>query len=490
MVETMPFRSPRQGYERSRLTPMNDETVSQPACAVAGPESHGACLTPLSTPRAYAHCTLASLAVKVFGAATGILAARLLGPEGRGELAVIVFLPTLVAAIGGLSLPQAIAFEVSRAPEREDELAASGVCAGLILGFLEAALLIPLVWVFLPADKLQLAPIAAAFMVYVPVVYAGCCLMGVDQGAGRFREFSIFQPLSGGIYLAGVLLLAAIGKVTPVGCAGAMLAGAFSVPLLRGTTLRLALSRAKVSWPAARTLLRRGLALHLPALAGLALMRSDMLVLVRTVPAAAIGLYAAGLAVAVGHIGTANPFVQVGFRAVAAERDLPRALSILSRHFRMAQVVVLAGGVLTALLAPWLIHLAFGARFAGAIPVAYWLIAATTLWGLAQILDQMLRALEHTMPGMVSNAVGLGLVFAIGVPASLRFGIVGMGAALVVAQGVNLCLLLRYCLSGLQIQADDLCGISPARLAEACGQAWRLVADGAWRGRADVPATG
>ena len=453
---------------------MNDETVSQPACAVAGLGPDGARPAPLSTPRAYAHCTLASLAVKVFGAATGILAARLLGPEGRGELDVILFFPVMVAAMGGLSLPQAIAFEVSRAPEREAEFIASGVCAALILGFLEAALLIPLVWVFLPADKLQLAPVAAAFMVYVPVVYAGCCLLGADQGAGRFRVYSLFQPLSGGVYLAGVLLLAAMGKATPVGCAVAMLAGAFSVPLLRGRRLRLALSRAKVGWPAARTLLRRGLALHLPALAGLALMRSDMLVLVRTVPATAIGLYAAGLAVAVGHIGTANPFVQIGFRAVAAERDRARALSTLSRHFRMAQVVVLAGGVLTALLAPWLIHLAFGARFAGAVPVAYWLIAATTLWGLAQILDQMLRAVERTMPGMVSNTVGLALVFAIGIPASLRFGIVGMGAAVFVAQGANLCLLLRYCLSALQIHRDQLCGVSPARLAEACGQAWRL----------------
>ena len=456
---------------------MNDEAARQSTCLVAAPEQNGACPAPLSTPRAYARCTLASLAVKAIGAATGVLAARLLGPEGRGELAVIVFLPTLAAALGGLSLPQAIAFEVSRAPDREAEFIASGVSAALVLGLLEAAIVIPLVWVFLPADKLQLAPIAAAFMVYVPVVYAGCCLLGADQGAGRFRKFSIFQPLSGAVYLAGVLLLAALGKVTPVGCAVAMLAGAFSVPLLRGATLRLALSRARAGWPTARTLLRRGLALHLPALAGLALMRSDMVVLVRTVPAAAIGLYAAGLAVAVGHIGTANPFVQIGFRAVAAERDRARALSTLGRHFRMAQVVVLAGGMLTALLAHGLIHLAFGPRFAAAVPVAYWLIAATSLWGLAQILDQMLRALERTAPGMASNAVGLALVFAIGIPASMRFGIVGMGAALVVAQGANLCLLLRYCLRVLQIRPDHLCGISPARLAEACGHARRLAAD-------------
>ena len=67
-----------------------------------------------SNRRAYAQTFAATAAIRALGVASGVLAARLLGPTGRGELAIIIFLPTLLAPIGEIELPRSVAFEASK----------------------------------------------------------------------------------------------------------------------------------------------------------------------------------------------------------------------------------------------------------------------------------------------------------------------------------------------------------------------------------------
>src|ERR1700736_1296666 len=70
-----------------------------------------------SNRRAYAQTVRATAAIRCMGVVSGVLAARLLGPAGRGELAVIIFLPMLLLQLGELELPRSLAYEVSRVDE-------------------------------------------------------------------------------------------------------------------------------------------------------------------------------------------------------------------------------------------------------------------------------------------------------------------------------------------------------------------------------------
>ena len=54
----------------------------------------------------------------VSGLVTGLLAAWALGPEGRGDLAVAVLYPNIVALAAGLGLPHATRFFVAREPRK------------------------------------------------------------------------------------------------------------------------------------------------------------------------------------------------------------------------------------------------------------------------------------------------------------------------------------------------------------------------------------
>ena len=66
------------------------------------------------------------------GILTGILAARMLGPVGRGEYAAIIIWPTGVVGLLSLGINQAIAFNLGRRAFTVSEVATAAMVIGLI----------------------------------------------------------------------------------------------------------------------------------------------------------------------------------------------------------------------------------------------------------------------------------------------------------------------------------------------------------------------
>jgi O-antigen/teichoic acid export membrane protein len=390
------------------------------------------------------------------GVVSGVLAARLLGPAGRGELAVIIFLPMLLVPVGELELPRSLAYEVSRVEVIPRGVMATSFWTAAGLGLVQAALLAGLLRWYLPADKLHLLSDSRWFVVYLPATLITTTLLGSDQGRGRFGRFSALLALPGVFYVTGIVAAWASGHVSPGAFAAALLAATLIVTGVRAQMDWGALSPRLADWTTARRLLKRGLSFYLPTVASIALYRADMFILVRLASSEAIGLYAVAQAIALGQIGAINPFVQVGFSAVAGETDPEKALEKLGRHFRLAQLAVVGVGLVAVAATPWLVRVMFGARFIGAVTTAYLLIGATAMWGVEQVLEQGLRAAGHPRPGIVSNLAGLALLVGLGIPGYLRFGIAGLAASLLAAQILNLSILIGFCLAELKMPARRL----------------------------------
>jgi enterobacterial common antigen flippase len=431
----------------------------QPAARPAAPAR-------FSNRRAYAQTFAATVAIRCMGVVSGVLAARLLGPAGRGELAVIIFLPMLLLQLGELELPRSLAYEVSRVEEIPRGVLATTFWLAAGLGMLQAVLLAVLLPLYLPADKLHLLGDSRWFMLYLPATYITATLMGSDQGRGRFGRFSVLLSLPGALYVAGIVAVWASGHVSPGAFAGMLLAAALLVAGVRTQMDWGVLSPRLVDWTSARRLLKRGWSFYLPTLASNALYRADMFILVRLAPSAAIGLYAVAQAIALGQIGAVSPFIQVGFSAVAGETDPEKALQTLGRHFRLAQLVVISIGMIAAAVTPWLVRLLFGAQFIGSVTTAYLLIGATMFSGMEQVLEQGLRAADHPRPGIVSNLLGLALIIGLGIPACLHYGIAALAFAAMVAQLLNLTVLIGFCVTGLKMPAKNFWGFHPSAFHE------------------------
>jgi O-antigen/teichoic acid export membrane protein len=343
---------------------------------------------------------------------------------------------------------------------------ATGFWLAILLGSIQAIVLAVAVPLYLPPDKLHLLGASRWFMIYLPAAYITAALLGIDQGRGRFGRFSVFLSLPGAFYVATILAAWASGHASPKVFAVGILSGIFLVAVVRTQQDWAAIAQTLPDWKIAQRLLKRGLRYYLPAVASLTLFRADMFILVRLAPSEAIGLYAVAQAVALGQIGAVNPFVQVGFSAVAREAEPEQALQTLARHFRLAQVAVVSVGVLAAAATPWLIRLMFGVRFAGAITATYLLISSTVLWGIEQVLEQGLRAAAHPRPGIVSNLLGLGVLVGLGIPACTHYGIVGLASVNVLAQFLNLAILVGFCIGKLEMRAPKLWAIEASTISE------------------------
>jgi O-antigen/teichoic acid export membrane protein len=383
--------------------------------------------------KAFAQTLAGNLLVQACGVVTGILAARLLGPTGRGELSAIFYYPTTLTALGSLGLQQAAAYEVSRRPAEEEEILRAGFWTAVALGLIQFVLGALFASSLLPKDMAHLTTTLQWFMAFPLLAYSGQVLLGVDQGTFRFARYSFLNSLPVTFYAVGTLIIWMTGTASPSTFAAWALSGH-----LFALTIRLAFSNrvligAHPLWSTASRLLKLGIVLHAPQVTGILMAQADMLIVLFMLPADQVGLYAVALAIAQGQMAVSNSVAQVGFVKVAGESDRAAGVASVLLQFRVAQMICFAVAAIFIVIAPYLIFYAAGSAFMGACKAADCLIVALAFRGLSNILDSGFRALGRAWVGAVSNAVGF-VALATGALGWLpQGGIEAMGAVMIMA---------------------------------------------------------
>ena len=140
-------------------------------------------------------------------------------PRGRGELAILLYFPTLMAAFFSLGTPQAITALLSKGAEQTDEI----LTTGFRLAIAHALLVVPLFMLCAPltltGDNRQLAiPVqiscaCGAFMVIVPYFNA------MAYGLRRFNWVNAVTLAGQAGYLVALFILWLAGTLTPLGAA-------------------------------------------------------------------------------------------------------------------------------------------------------------------------------------------------------------------------------------------------------------------------------
>ncbi len=404
----------------------------------------------------------------VLGCVSGVLTARLLGPEKRGELAVIAYFPGLMASFFPLALPQALTFLVSKEPHRTSEVAAAGFRISLVLGALGAITFALISKYTLTTENQHLAKSIGLVCLMAPAMVVNPHFYAIHRGVHRF---SLVNGLL--IFVAGgyVLLLLGFWYVSRVSAfniaVGAQLLQ-IVVAVISGCCIGSVLILTPVRWSTYSRCLLQGLRFWLPMLALTLFTISDRAILIRTTSLQQIGYYAAAFAVAFPFALVAQSFAQIGFVEVSRESGDQSAVSLLARRFQMVQVISV-GSVLAGLpLVHLVIELGFGEEFAAAIPVAYFVVVAMSIRGLSWALECGLRARNHIWPGVASSLTSLGclvLLSALLVPSG---GVKAFGIALLFAQATGLAVLILAAKCSLGISFLDLYGLRPAIVVALC----------------------
>ncbi|MGD0216769.1 MAG: oligosaccharide flippase family protein [Desulfobaccales bacterium] len=416
-------------------------------------------MTVSSNTKGFISCFIANLSIQVCNIATGILAARLLLPIGRGELATVILWPVILECLGELGASWVFAREAAANPDKESDLARTAVVLGLTLGCLMMILGYYLIPYLLPSDKQNLSSLSRIYLLRIPFNYVATFLLFLDQGRMRWTRFNLTQFVMPFSYFVFIILFWGMHYIN----VNAFIM-AFLLSILVAATLRIFLQRDQI-WRGRTNIsmcsriMRLGIPFFIASISIMVAGQVDKAMAVDLLPMEMVGFYAAALTFASAHISLGSALAVTSFILLANETSPERQAAFLSKIFRQSTWLYIIAGSGVALLAPIFIVLLFGPKFQAAVKPAIILAAATSLTGLGNVLNEGLRGMGIAYPGAWANLLGGGLV-ALGawylIP---HFGLMGIAGGMVIGALGRLIILMAIMVFLLKISLSQLWGL-------------------------------
>jgi O-antigen/teichoic acid export membrane protein len=355
------------------------------------------------------------------GAAGSVLAARLLGREGRGEIAAIFVWVLLIAAVCDIGISQSCSYFGAKSRE-PGAVVGTALALGEGSAIMAVVILIPL-WGHIFGKEL---PETSLYLLTIPLSVAATYLSAVLQGGNRMTEYNFIRMIQAAVYPLGALTAWAAGLPTVqfVLLLVLLCQCAATVVTMLIAKVHLPLGEWQFSKPLVRQLYSYGIRCYSGNLFWLANGRLDQALLTFFAPMRDLGLYAVAVSYSGILFGLSGALATVlfpriaGRSAGAGRREIVQMLRLLSA-FSLPLAAIMYFGC------PWVITKAFGVAFAGAIPPANVLLLGGAVLGVNYVLSNGLRAAGF--PGSPALAEGAGLLVTLAaLPLVLpRWGIVG-----------------------------------------------------------------
>lgn len=411
--------------------------------------------------------TLQTLLTRIFllaiNVVTGIVTARWLGANGRGELATITLWPQFLAYMVMLGIPSALVYNLKRHPEKEAKTFSAAVVLGVLLSILACSigfLFIPRWMSQYPSETVR---IAQYFMISAPLPLLSAIFSVALESKGEFtisNQSRYLTPLITFLLLGGLVLT---NTLTPLTAGVAYVLPSFPITIWMLVYLQKFF---RLTWSglgsAYKQLLSYGLRSYgITVLEGLSLQLGSILV-IGVLTSTDMGLYNVAFSIS-RMLGVLQSSVVTVLLPQVAARPLLEITALTGRVARVSGTLLLLIAVTVIMTCPMLLQLLYGSEFIKASPVLRLLllesVISCTLWVLIQAF------LAAGKPGVVTGIQGIGL----GVSAPLllwfvpRWGLTGAGVAMLVSTTVRFILvlasfplILKVNLPNLLINYDDI----------------------------------
>ena len=377
---------------------------------------------------------------RAIGALGGLLAARLLGPTGRGQLAVLVVLGTAGATAAAAGIHFWIAREVAR-NGRGGHLARIVACHAVVI-----VVCVPIVGLLAaPAITALTGVGAAAVAACIMLAVAGALafvVLAIPHGLRAMGVVAVATVLGAATYacITALLLVTQTKSVTLVvvgAVAGQIVVGVVAIAYGRRTLRQGTTDESPPAY-------REALAFSIPAGAGelvlLAMLRLDVVLVAAFLPVAAAGLYAVATA-----LSEALWVIPDGIALVVLPTSSAEPLATRSRRLVMLTIAftVVCGAALSVIAEP-LITTLFGEAFRRAAVAVPLLAVAAVAGGAWKVVGAEIVAAGRTAPRLWSAACGLVTMVLVDVAAIPTLGIRGAALGSALGYGVAVLVLRRW----------------------------------------------
>jgi O-antigen/teichoic acid export membrane protein len=354
-----------------------------------------------------------SLAIQGFNALTGILLARFLGPEGRGELATILLWPSVLAAVGTLGVSEAVTYETARGSSPVRNVVGSSFTIAAVQALVLVAIGSVLIAIVHRGDEGGIIRLSHVYLAFVPLnllaLYAAAVLNGLQQ----FFAFHALRLMVIVVTAIGVAAMATTGTLTLEAAIGiyllanALTAATVIIILARRGALSIAGDRATV-----RKLLGFGIRTHSTSVASMLNERLDQLVISVFLAPAKLGLYviAVTMTSATTIIGQAAASIMVP--VVASLKDPAERIAAATRYVGWVLVGAVCVAIPMLAWTPALIRILFGVEFLGAATVTRVLLVATVFFSVNRVVAAVLNAVGRPLDAGIAESLSLAITVA------------------------------------------------------------------------------
>jgi O-antigen/teichoic acid export membrane protein len=382
-----------------------------------------------------------SIVAQAFIAVTGIVAARALGVEGRGTLALLWLLPAMLALLGGLGIPQATTYYVAREGGGERGVVRLSLGITLVLAGV-ISVLYGTVLAVAGGDGPFSAVDGVLSVVLLPLLMIQNLAVATLLGLSRYRGFNITRLAPSLLYFIGAATLFAAGAASLTSILAACVASWAIAIVGSWLLIRRALPNEKTPPAVTRSgILGFGLRGVIGTVSPIDDVRIDQLVVGLLLDSRALGLYVS----AVAFVNLPRFFAQsigsVNYPRVAGEADPARAWHVAARAAKIGVVGIAVIVAVLIIALPHLLPLLFGSAFEDAVGIGYVLLAAAYFLSIHRLLTELARGLGHPGYGSVTELVNVVVFFAALFVTASPASATGVATA-VLAGGISSALLL------------------------------------------------
>ena len=367
-------------------------------------------------------------------AAIAVITARALGPNGRGVLVLIATAVTFVMLVTSVGVPISARVMLGRGDRKA--IIGQYLALGFVLSLAQVVLTMILVRLLLIHSGVQVTLWEDVLIGLYGGAYMGAYLLVHGLfGLGLNGHAASVQVAGALMQLLPVTGLAFAGVGSPWPYVGAMVVGALGQVIV---SLAILATTRFLSWPSFSaagwlTLLTRGIPAIGLSLGQAGTLRIDRILIGLFLTASPVGIYSVAATCTEVVWLVPSALSQVLFQKLASK-------SVDQRTANRARVASLACGLATAVvlfaIAPLVVNVLVGARFAEAVLPLRILLVAAVLLSSYQLDAYALAAHGRIGLAATGTLVGFGAVLFADLLLIPAYGIVGAAWASVIAYGV------------------------------------------------------
>ncbi|MFM2431526.1 MAG: hypothetical protein RLZZ511_2739 [Cyanobacteriota bacterium] len=361
---------------------------------------------------------------------TGIVIARLLGADGRGEQAVIILWPQFFSCIMTLGVPSALIYNLKRYPDEQAKFFTAATIVSLGLGSIAAVLGAQIIPFWMNNYSATVISATQWAMAVTPMLLLTITFSSALEACERFGQANAARYLQGSLTLLLALGFGVIRWANPMSLAAAYLLPTLPMLGLMGIQLRKQFR----SWQLPRfdiyhRLIDYGIRAYGIELLGTLYLQIGAMLVVNVLSSSEFGWYAVALSLSRMLNLLQSSVVSVLLPKTAA-KPLPEVVQMTGQATRSSLLALLVPSLIVGVGAPWILATLYGADFIQAADTLRILLLESLTAGATYVLTRAFMASGR--PGLVAVLQIAGL--AVAVPATVicvkYFGLLGASLAL------------------------------------------------------------